>query len=271
MKIAIISSGNDSLALFRFLSKFEHEYLIYFDSLHAPYGEKSLLATINAVQDWILRAKKNGAEKIILPPLYELFYLLSEQKNEDKNLILPLFSSYLLEEVFPRSLVWKLGIFGEKQILSDAQMLIYKLATSYQPTQAQQQIKKFSFPFRFRAKDTTIFAHLLQKIWRKSFLVNTIIKNDLRYFKDAAVDTLIPLNYAYFHAETTMSKFLNFKKIKFHRLSALQRQFERLISAEQTSAYSVKIHATDTNTALVENKRLLWLLQRGKSIEIERC
>lgn len=44
MKIVIVSSGVDSLALFKFLNRYEHEYVVYFDSLNAPYGEKSLKA-----------------------------------------------------------------------------------------------------------------------------------------------------------------------------------------------------------------------------------
>lgn len=42
MKIALISSAMDSLALFKFLHRYDHGFLIYFDSLNAPYGEKSL-------------------------------------------------------------------------------------------------------------------------------------------------------------------------------------------------------------------------------------
>lgn len=42
MKIAIVSSNLDSLALFKFLNKYDHEYVIYCDALNAPYEEKSL-------------------------------------------------------------------------------------------------------------------------------------------------------------------------------------------------------------------------------------
>ena len=131
-----------------------------------------------------------------------------EMTNEEKSLILPLFSHYLCDEVFPHSLVGKLGLFGEGEILRDAQELISQFSASFQPTKNQQNIKKFTFPFNF--------SHLLQKLARKSLLVNTVIKQDLRYFKDAAVDSLIPLNYSYFLAERTISKFLNFRKIRFH-------------------------------------------------------
>ena len=118
--------------------------------------------------------------------------------NEEKSLILPLFSHYLCDEVFPHSLVGKLGLFGEGEVLRDAQELISQLSASFQLTKNQQNIKKFAFPFQFWSKD------------------NTVIKQDLRYFKDAAVDSLIPLNYSYFLAERTISKFLNFRKIRFH-------------------------------------------------------
>ena len=94
------------------------------------------------------------------------------------------------------------------------------LLVSFQHLFNRQKISKISksllFLSSFWSKDTRIFSHLLQKLARKSLLVNTVIKQDLRYFKDAAVDTLIPLNYSYFLAERTISKFLNFRKIRFH-------------------------------------------------------
>lgn len=190
-------------------------------------------------------------------------------ESQDLDLILPLFSQYLLKEVFPYSLVGKLGIFGPKASLEDAQLLITDLSQSYSPRENQLAIKKFSFPFHFWSKDTRIFSHLLEKIGWKSFLVNSVIKHDLRYFKDAAVDTVIPLNYAYFHAEVTISKFFNFRKIRFHRLDKLEQGFQSLIGEGKTSEYRVKIYATDTLSSLWDNKRLVWLLQRGKMIEIE--
>ena len=36
MKIGIISSGMETLALFGFLTRYDHEYIVYYDSLHAP-------------------------------------------------------------------------------------------------------------------------------------------------------------------------------------------------------------------------------------------
>ena len=75
MKIALISSAMDSLALFKFLHRYDHEFLIYFDSL---------------------RAKEQGADAVILPPVLELACLNDkEMTNEGESLILPIFSHYL--------------------------------------------------------------------------------------------------------------------------------------------------------------------------------
>ncbi|MDR2540657.1 MAG: hypothetical protein LBD11_02485 [Candidatus Peribacteria bacterium] len=42
MKIGLISSGNDTLSLWKVLTKFDHEYLVYHDQLHFPFGEKEV-------------------------------------------------------------------------------------------------------------------------------------------------------------------------------------------------------------------------------------
>lgn len=148
MKIGIISSGQEMLALFSFLSRYEHEYLVYYDSLHAPYGEKNFLTSLQAVEQGIARLKNVGVEAIILPPVYELALLKKGEK-----LILPLFHSYLFEEIFPHSLVGKLGLLGEFADLQVAQELITDLSSQYSPTEAQCRTKAFSFPFHFRVKE----------------------------------------------------------------------------------------------------------------------
>lgn len=260
MKIGIVSSGQETLALFSFLSRYDHEYLVYYDSLQAPYGEKNFSTALLAVEQGIARLKNAGAEAIILPPVYELALLKKGEK-----LILP-----LVEEVFPHSLVGKLGLLGEFADLQVAQDLIAELASQYSPTEAQRTTKAFSFPFHFRAKEAGILNPLLTRLSRKSFLTNTLLKHELRYFKDARVDTLIPLNYLYFNAETTISKFLNFKKIRFHRLSKLEQIFTHLTQKGKKSDYSVQIHATDQREHLLREKRMLRKLQRGKTIEIQR-
>ena len=260
MKIGIISSGMETLALFRFLTRYNHEYIIYFDSLHAPYGDKSFEKSLKYINEGIQYLENQKVDKIILPPVYELAL-------KDKNpKILNLFTNYLTEEVFPHSLVGKLGLVGEYADLQEAQKLVSELAKTYQPNATQKSTKKFSHPFHYRAKEVWILNPLLTRLSWKTLLTNTIIKQEFRYFKDASVDTIIPLNYLYFNAERTISKFFNFKKIRFHKSEKLEKIFTDL--TKESSEYYIWIHTTDQKDFLLREKRMMWLLQRGKSIEI---
>ena len=266
MKIGIVSSGMETLALFRFLTRYDHEYIVYYDSLHAPYGDKSFLSSLQAVEKGIQWLHAENVDTIILPPVYELYFLQQKQKSQ----ILPLFQTYLLQEVFPYSLVGKLGLLWEFADLQWAQKLISHLACSLSPSSVQRSTKAFVFPFQFWSKECGILNPLLTRLSRKSLLTNTLLKHELRYFKDARVDTVIPLNYLYFNAEKAIAKFFNFKKIRFHRLAKLEQIFCSLTSQAKKSEYAVSIFVTDQAYFLKREKRMLWLLQRGKSIEIQR-
>ena len=106
MKIGIVSSGMETLAFFRFLTRYDHEYLVYYDSLHTPYGDKNFSSSLQAVEKGIQWLQDQKVDAIIVPPVYELYFLQQKRKSQ----ILPLFQSYLLQEVFPHSLVGKFGL-----------------------------------------------------------------------------------------------------------------------------------------------------------------
>ena len=149
-----------------------------------------------------------------------------------------------------------------------AQKLISNVEKKYVRTENQKAIKKFHTPFVYRTKEVPLWKYYLTSISYSNILVNKIIKFDLIYFKDAMVDTLIPLNYGYFHYQKTISKFLNFKKIKFHKLENIEEIFTSL-KLKESKTYSVKIAYTGNYEFLRREKRLMRLLQRGKTIEID--
>ena len=99
MKIGIVSSGVESLILFKILNKYDCEYIVYFDSLMASYGDKYFWTSLAAVKKGVETLKKQRAEMIIVPPVYELALL-----KEGENQILPLFREYLFE--FVRNFLW---------------------------------------------------------------------------------------------------------------------------------------------------------------------
>ncbi|HBB03381.1 TPA: hypothetical protein DCZ39_00530 [Patescibacteria group bacterium] len=151
--------------------------------------------------------------------------------------------------------------------MEQAQALIKKSEKEYVLAQNQKAIKKFHSPFAYRVKKTPLWKYYLTSLSYSNILVNKIIKFDLRYFKDAMVDTLIPLNYGFFHYQNTITKFLNFKKIRFHGLEKLETIFASF-KFKESKTYSVTMSYTGHVEILKREKRLMWLLQRGKTTEI---
>ena len=58
MKIGIVSSGVESLVLFKILNKYDCEYSVYFDSLMASYGDKDFSTSLAAVKKGVETLKK---------------------------------------------------------------------------------------------------------------------------------------------------------------------------------------------------------------------
>ncbi len=104
-------------------------------------------------------------------------------------------------------------------------------------------------------------------------MVNKVIKFDLRYFKNADVDTIIPLNYGYFAYQRTINKYFNFNKQRFHKSKSLERILETHLTANQNknqeNSYTITVLHNGHTQFLHDNKHVLWLLQKGKTAEIK--
>ncbi len=270
MKIWIISSWSETLSLFSFLTKYTHEYIVYYDFFHRPYGEKTFEQSLVCVETGVAYLLAQGVDCIIVPPVYELYIMQNSESKIQKKNILPIFSTYVSEYCFKYSLIGKLGLIWDFADLQVAQHLVADYAKTYIRSSLQERTKKFHFPFSFWTKDTSLRKYYLNWLSYSHILVNKIIKFDLRYFKDAAVDTVIPLNYGYFHYQTTITKFLNFKHIRFHSLTDLETIFLWLIQNHwDASSYKITVAYTWHPEFLKKDKRLLRLLQRGKTTQID--
>ncbi len=87
------------------------------------------------------------------------------------------------------------------------------------------------------------------------------MKNDLRYFKDAYVDTILPMHYQYFRMQRSIKSFFNFHKMRFHDFSVVEKCFEELTKGNQ-SEYSVSIWSNQPKDFIFREKQLLRLMQR---------
>ncbi|HKL43653.1 MAG TPA: hypothetical protein VJ892_00040 [Candidatus Absconditabacterales bacterium] len=264
MKIGIVTSGNEVLTLFKFLNKFEHEYFVYYDQNNWPYGDKNFDVSLNYVEKGIKYLKDKGVDKVVISPVYEL-YFLNNKKYSD--LILPLFSEYLHKFCFGQSLVGKIGLIGDFADIQVAQDLVSDLSKQYKLSENQSKIRKFNFPFKFWCKEVPMWKYFATKLSFSNLMVNRVIKFDLRYFKDANVDTIVPLNYEYFNYQNTIFKFFNFKKQRFHKFDKLEKIFREINLKE--SKYGVNFYVNGHVEFLKREKKTLWNIQRGKSIELK--
>ena len=145
MKIGIISSGIDTLALFQFLTRYDNEYMVYCDQTNFPYWEKSLDFILDNIEKAGEFLARKWAEIVIVDPIYELALKYSNKKLWFK--VLPLFQKYLHEYAFKHSLVGKIWILSDFWSFWKVQELLEKEEKDYKPTDEQKSIKKFSYPF----------------------------------------------------------------------------------------------------------------------------
>lgn len=275
MKIGIVGSGADMLSIFKFLNKYDHDYVVYFDDLLRPYGDKPATLVQAVIADAIQVLRDRGCEQIILPPVRELAF--REQKN-----IMPLFQTYVLDYVFHYSLVGKIGLMGDWSDTQVAQLLFDTFAKEYSLTDNQKNTAKFQQPFSRWVKEVPMRKYFLTTISYSDPLVNRVVKHDLRYFKDAGVDTIIPLNYWYFNYQNTISKFCNYKKCRFHKVEKLEQcfiksswsiakdlgDFKDSSAKPQNDDYNITILYTGQKELLERHKKIMRLLQRGKGVAV---
>ena len=266
MKIGIISSWIDTLALFQFLNRYDNEYLVYCDQTNFPYGEKSVHYVLDCVEKAGEFLTQKWAEIIILDPIYELAL-----KHSDKKLwfkVLSLFQKYLQDYAFKYSLVGKIWILSDFWSSWSVQKLLENEEKEYKPTDEQKSIKKFSYPFHYRVKSASSWTRNINDLWvHNPYLIRTM-KNDLRYFKDAYVDTILPMNYYYFRMQRTIKSFFNFHKIRFHDLSVVEQCFTNLVEKSDWK-YWVNVWINQSSEFLTRNKQLMWQMQRWKWIKVD--
>ena len=259
MKIWIISSGIESLILFKILNKFEFEYIVYLDQNNFPYGDKDFEYSLSNIQKWIEILKSNWAEIIICPPVYE-----SHLSNE--KAVLPLFGFYLLN-CLQKSLVWKIGFAWDLADMQVWQTKFEQMTSNFILNQNQQKIKDFHFPFAVWNKETTLWKYFIQKLWFRDWMVRKTIKTDLKYFKDAWIDTFIPLNYWYFAFEKIIKSAFNWNKTRFHWLETISKSFEALTSSLPKTKYNIEILVNWTDSFLTTQNKFMDMLSRWWEIK----
>ena len=71
------------------------------------------------------------------------------------------------------------------------------------------------------------------------------MKNDLRYFKDARIDSFVPMHYRMFEMQRSIKSCFNAHKIRFHDFSFLEESFKNLTEKEEKSESKGKSNDKD--------------------------
>lgn len=266
MKIWIITSWNENLSLFMWLQKYNHSYFVYYDQVSWPYGDKNISVVETRIEQAIEYLLAQWVEKIIVSPIMELYFL---QNKKFQEVLLPIFSQYIADYCFSYSLVWKIWIVWDYLDISLAQSLLEAFSKKYALTDNQKNIRKFNFPFSYWIKEVPMRKYFLTTLSYSDYMVNKVLKFDLRYFKDSNVDTLIPMSYNYFNFQSTISKYFNFNKCRFHKFQVIQTIMDKLLVDNQSEKYEVTIFVNWHDDFIKREKRLLWLIQKGKEIVID--
>lgn len=138
-------------------------------------------------------------------------------------------------------------------------------------TPKQSNTKSFHASFAWWTREVSLRNYLLRRLSPRQYMVNTIIKHDLRYFKDAAVDTILPLQYNYFAFEKIIARYFGARRYKFHPMSSIASCFAAWYEENKeisSAAYTISLHATGSMHMLTQQKHLLAIMTRGGQEEL---
>ncbi len=261
-KVWIITSGTENYPLISLCQQHNLPYCIIADTLHRPHEEQDFWQSVQHIQQLITYGETLWCTHFLLSPIYELYhkyintYIL-------QWIIVDLFVNYITY-TYNHSLIWKIGYIWGYSNIQQIEKLHSILSKEYKPTSTQSSTKKFNHPLSKRTKTTPLRNQFIRILGKRNFLINTTIKYDLKYFKDANVDTIVPLHYSYFHFQKTITSFFNQKKQKFHKREVLVNIFKDTVSPNITtvSPSIITVYYTWSLHLLTEHKKWEALLSQ---------
>lgn len=242
----------------------------YIDRAMRPWTSKSFDDISSRIQKWVTHLEGIGVDSIIVPPFAE------ELMWSTSDIILPLFSSYMHTYVFAESRIGKLwvcsmhGASWERKVKE----IIANLQHAYERTTYQKNTSTFKSNFPCWIKDCAHRQTHLLYATKRSWMMRNLIKDDIRYFKNCAVDTLVPMDRGILYREKMINHRL-WARMRFHGQQAVRSVLAWLLSSDKikNDKPSVcRLRTTAYPEDILENRKRKQLLDRGgkRMIEIEQ-
>lgn len=236
----------------------------FIDRAWWPWTSKPVDEVMKRIQQGITHLIASWAEYIIVPPYAEHFIATTSDR------ILPVYVSYMHRIVFPASRVgklWLLGVYG-RQIWKKMKEVISHLAHTYKPTDYQRSTQCFDATFPFWCKDFSHWQVHLLYAKKRSRIMRNLIKDDLRYFKDCDVDTLVPLDWWLLYWEK-MIRHRCGPRMRLHWLWTVRQVIIDLLgeSTDEGNPSICRLRVTAYPEDILENKSWRQLFDRwGKRV-----
>ena len=236
MKLWIFTSGLENLSLLKILKQYNVDLIVYMDQDAWPIEDKSIDFQKKYIQKWIERLQKEWVDKIILHPMWELRF-------KDEDFIFPLYQN-IIDQTLKYSVVWKIWLFGNKLDLEFVKFYLENYVKEYIPTERQKHNKKFKC-CKFYTKDISVWKYNTIVLSKRDWMLRKLIKIDLRYFFDCAVDSILPTTYDVYHFENIIRQ----KKKKLHFQFMKDWKFLDELLWKKENKYNLKL-ITNWNTDL---------------------
>lgn len=265
--LCIITSGTENLNVVKLCQQLSISHTVIVDSLFWPYQDKETNQKIQRTEDIINYMKSQWITHFICHPTIELALL---DNNKNRTDIIPLFTHYI-NYCLNHSLIGKIWFVWWYSDISQIENIFQVIVKEYIPTDNQKNIKKFKLSKR--TKDMSMRWYFSRLFSPRQMMINKIITTDLRYFKDANIDTLIPLDYSYFNFQKTITSFFNQKKQKFHKRDILTNIFASTIKdysiTKKETQETISVYSTWSLHLIQGNKKWERLLSQWQQKIIE--
>jgi len=228
MKLWIFSSWLENLSLLKILKQYNIDLVVYINQDAWPIEDKTLNFQKRYIDEWIQVLQKEKVDKIIVHPIWEIEY-----KNND--IIFPLYQN-IINQTLKYSIVGKIWLFWNIIDLGYIWKYLQQYCKNFKLTERQKHNKKFK-SFKFYFKEISVWKYNTVVLWKRNWMIRKLIKTDLRYFFDCAVDSILPTTYDIFHFENIIKQ--KKKKLHFQTISSLEFLDRFLWSKE--NKYTLKI------------------------------